>query len=148
MDGLRMDSVHNQPWNLSQHVNHTLREEFPGKIMIAEICPETPDAIHGAGFDSIWCVRMCATPCFCGACARTGAPHYTTAVAPHSSEGTESDCWLSSRALLFNVLPTVRRFPFLVSRYEKTRYETKTQRWTRSHGCKGGFTTPKHIHGG
>jgi hypothetical protein len=35
-------------------VNHTLREEFPAKIIIAEICPETPDAINGAGFDSIW----------------------------------------------------------------------------------------------
>jgi len=54
VDGLRMDSVHNMPWSLLQDINHKLREEFPGKILVAEITPETPEAIKSAKFHSEW----------------------------------------------------------------------------------------------
>jgi hypothetical protein len=37
--------VHNMPWELLQSMNKTLLEEFPAKIQIAEITPETSKAI-------------------------------------------------------------------------------------------------------
>eukprot|EP00898_Chlorokybus_atmophyticus_P007683 jgi/Chlat1/7916/Chrsp68S07354 len=53
-DGLRFDSVHNMPWDLLQHLTYVLRHEFPGRVLISEITPETAAVIHNAGFDSTW----------------------------------------------------------------------------------------------
>eukprot|EP00899_Mesostigma_viride_P009412 jgi/Mesvir1/18472/Mv14322-RA.1 len=53
-DGLRLDSVHSMPWQLLQQISRECKSKFPGKLLIAEITPETPDVIHGAGFDSTW----------------------------------------------------------------------------------------------
>eukprot|EP00743_Colponemidia_sp_Colp-15_P010547 GILK01011628.1.p1 GENE.GILK01011628.1~~GILK01011628.1.p1 ORF type:complete len:599 (-),score=53.26 GILK01011628.1:113-1879(-) len=53
-DGLRFDSVHNMPWDLLQYQTFTLRNNFPGKFLVAEITPENPMVVHGAGFDSCW----------------------------------------------------------------------------------------------
>ena len=40
-------SVHNMPWATLQYLTRELHTEFPAKILLAEITPDTPDAIHG-----------------------------------------------------------------------------------------------------
>ncbi len=54
VDGLRFDSVHNMPWHLLKEMTRELRTHFPDKILIAEVTPEDPAVITGAGFDSCW----------------------------------------------------------------------------------------------
>ncbi|OEH77180.1 alpha catalytic domain-containing protein [Cyclospora cayetanensis] len=41
-DALRLDSVHNLPWNLLQELTGYLKSRFPSKMLIAEITPENP----------------------------------------------------------------------------------------------------------
>ncbi|CBZ55921.1 putative 1,4-alpha-glucan branching enzyme [Neospora caninum Liverpool] len=53
-DGLRLDSVHNMPWDLLQELTHAVRSKHPSKILIAEVTPENPQICNGAGFDSCW----------------------------------------------------------------------------------------------
>ncbi|PFH38285.1 alpha amylase, catalytic domain-containing protein [Besnoitia besnoiti] len=53
-DGLRLDSVHNMPWDLLQELTHAVRSKHPSKILIAEVTPENPQICTGAGFDSCW----------------------------------------------------------------------------------------------
>ena len=31
-----------------------LREEFPGRLLSAEVTPENPQSVHELGFDSVW----------------------------------------------------------------------------------------------
>ena len=54
IDGLRFDSVHNMPWQLLQEMTREIKAHYPGKILIAEVTPETPAVITDAGFDSCW----------------------------------------------------------------------------------------------
>mmetsp|Transcript_5890 Transcript_5890/g.20061 ORF Transcript_5890/g.20061 Transcript_5890/m.20061 type:complete len:312 (+) Transcript_5890:635-1570(+) len=53
-DGLRLDSIHNVPWKKLQHLTYELQHRFPGKYIIAEITPETPDVIRDGGCNSEW----------------------------------------------------------------------------------------------
>ncbi|KAF8819808.1 alpha amylase, catalytic domain-containing protein [Cardiosporidium cionae] len=54
VDGLRMDSVHNMPWNLLQEITSELKAMYPSKIIIAEITPENSTVCSKAGFDGCW----------------------------------------------------------------------------------------------
>uniref|UniRef100_A0A0G4G7K6 1,4-alpha-glucan branching enzyme n=1 Tax=Chromera velia CCMP2878 TaxID=1169474 RepID=A0A0G4G7K6_9ALVE len=58
-DGLRLDSVHNIPWDLLQEICGDLKANFPGKALIAEVTPEDPKLCKplgegGCAFDSVW----------------------------------------------------------------------------------------------
>eukprot|EP00741_Cyanophora_paradoxa_P023331 tig00000254_g22538.t1 len=53
-DGLRFDSVHNNPWDLLKHWTGECKRRFPDKILIAEITPENPKVVTDAGFHSCW----------------------------------------------------------------------------------------------
>uniref|UniRef100_A0A7S0N4K5 1,4-alpha-glucan branching enzyme n=1 Tax=Pyramimonas obovata TaxID=1411642 RepID=A0A7S0N4K5_9CHLO len=54
VDGLRWDSVENMPRELVKDLNKTLQAEFPAKLNVAELTPETSEAITSAKFNSCW----------------------------------------------------------------------------------------------
>ncbi|XP_026194494.1 uncharacterized protein LOC34620023 [Cyclospora cayetanensis] len=53
-DALRLDSVHNLPWNLLQELTGYLKSRFPSKMLIAEITPENPRVCREAQCDACW----------------------------------------------------------------------------------------------
>lgn len=54
VDGIRFDSVHNMPNWLLKNITFRLKEEFPGRFLIAEVVPENPNYLKECGFDSCW----------------------------------------------------------------------------------------------
>lgn len=54
VDGLRFDSVHNMPWELSRRLTWALRQDYPEVFLIAEVTPEDPAVINDAGYDACW----------------------------------------------------------------------------------------------
>ncbi|KAJ1608744.1 41-2 protein antigen precursor [Cryptosporidium canis] len=54
VDGIRFDSAHNIPSWLLRKLTTELKEEFPGRFMIAEVVPEDPSYLRECGFDSCW----------------------------------------------------------------------------------------------
>jgi len=53
-DGVRIDAAQLLPWKLQQYLTFRLKQEFPGKIILAESNPCQPDGVHGAGFHALW----------------------------------------------------------------------------------------------
>jgi len=53
-DGLRIDAAQLLPESLTKYLMFKLRQDFPGKLIFAEINPFEPEAIDNLGFDSAW----------------------------------------------------------------------------------------------
>jgi len=53
-DGLRFDSANDLPRDMVQELTWRLREQFPGRLLSAEVTPENPMAVQELGFDSVW----------------------------------------------------------------------------------------------
>eukprot|EP00884_Botryococcus_braunii_P002910 jgi/Botrbrau1/1261/Bobra.0163s0054.1 len=54
VDGLRFDSANDLPPDVIQGITWHLHEQFPGRILTAEVTPENPMSVHELGFDSVW----------------------------------------------------------------------------------------------
>jgi len=53
-DGLRFDSANDLPRDYIQECNWRLHQEFPGRLLTAEVTPENPTSISELGYDSVW----------------------------------------------------------------------------------------------
>lgn len=45
-DGLRLDAAHLLPKSLTQYLTFKLRQDFPGKLIVAELNPFEPSVMH------------------------------------------------------------------------------------------------------
>jgi 1,4-alpha-glucan branching enzyme len=54
VDGLRFDSANDLPRDWIQEATWKLHQQFPGRLLTAEVTPENPTSITELGFDSVW----------------------------------------------------------------------------------------------
>lgn len=53
-DGLRFDSANDLSWDVIKRLTWHLHQNYPGRLLTAEVTPENPQSVHELGFDSVW----------------------------------------------------------------------------------------------
>lgn len=53
-DGLRFDSANDLPRDVATSLTWRMHNDYPGRLLTAEVTPENPTSITELGFDSVW----------------------------------------------------------------------------------------------